>query len=300
MKKALKYSKNKANSQYDHNRYQGRRWVMIIHGQHPKDYVKMTGFFDTDQVLCACVGREFGVNKVHPHWQVYFELKDRVNNIRVVMSSALGHDQAHLEKAQGTQAANVAYIYAVDKPHEIGFVDYAKNVVVPARYNAQAAQYWNDFKPRSFQQDVIAIASDPVWEDRLLYWIYDTQGNTGKTKLAEYLHIYHGAIITGGKASDMRHAIRRWSEIAKTCPTIIIADLARSDKFTASTAKALESIKNGLFFDGKYESSMLHSAIKPHVLVFSNESPRRYRKYFSQDRWKVYEIIDAKLTLVWC
>ena len=130
-------------------------------------------------------------------------------------------------------------------------------------------------------------------DDRSIYWIYESVGNTGKTKLAEYLHIYHGAIVTGGAASDMKHAVKRWQEIAGHYPMIIIVDVARSDRFTLASAKALESIKNAFFFSGKYESGMAHARDKPHVIVFSNREPRLAN--FSSDRWKVAEIIDMNL-----
>ena len=118
-------------------------------------------------------------------------------------------------------------------------------------------------------------------------------GNTGKTMLAEYLHIYYGAIVTGGTATDMKHAVKRWQEIAGHYPMIILVDVARSDQFTQAGAKALESIKNAFFFSGKYESGMTHDVKKPHVIVFANCAPKR--EYFSSDRWKVAEIVNGEL-----
>lgn len=279
----------------DGNKFRGQRWVLTIHGQRDEDLKRLVEFFDSDAVRCACISREFGENKIHPHWQVYFELEQRVQNVRSMVVGVLGHEDTHIEKALGSKEANVAYVYGVDKHHEVGFVEYAKNVSVPRRYNSQAADFWNNFVPRPFQRDIIEIAKNPIWEDRLIYWFYESMGNTGKTKLAEYLHIFHGAVITGGRAEDMKHAVSRWQQIVKADPTIIIIDMARSDSFNETSAKGIESIKNGLFFDGKYESAMLHAVKKPHVFVFSNESPEKYQQYFSRDRWKIYEIVDFEL-----
>lgn len=96
--------------------------------------------------------------------------------------------------------------------------------------------------------------------------------------------------MTGGKAEDMKHAVARWREICGHYPVMIIVDIARADKPTKDSYKALEALKNGIFFSGKYESGMVNSYGSPHVFVFANFEPEW--EYFSQDRWKVYEIIN--------
>lgn len=277
------------------NKFRGQRFCVTINGQKKEDFDRIVEFFDTDAVSCACISKEFGQNKIHPHWQVYFELEKRVQNGRILISEVLDHEEAHIEVAVRSKQECVEYVYGVGKLYEVGFVEYAKNIKVPRRYSSQAADFWRNFKPRPFQQQIIDIAKNEVWEDRLIYWFFEPKGNTGKTKLAEYLHIFHGAIITGGKAEDMKHAVSRWQQIAKACPAIIIADVCRSDSFNESSAKGIESIKNGLFFDGKYESAMLHSVKKAHVFVFANVSPKDYMNFLSADRWKIYEIVNFEL-----
>ena len=270
-------------------KWRGQRFVLDIHGQHQTDFEKLTAFFETDAVRCACIAKEFGKNKVHPHWQVYFELPKESLKIRTELIEILGHEGFHVEKARGSKEANVAYVYAVDKPHEAGFVEYAKNVAVPLRYQPEKSAFWRNIILRPFQKAIVEMVKQP-YDRRKICWIYEETGNTGKTIISEYLHIFHGAVITGGSESDMKHAISRWSEIVNADPTIIIIDLARSDSFNASSAKGIESIKNGLFFDGKYESAMVHAFIKPHVFVFSNQSPVAYKSFFSDDRWIVFRI----------
>lgn len=188
----------------------------------------------------------------------------------------LGHDEFHLEKARGTQRACVKYVYGIGKYWEIGFVEYNKECPVPVEYSSRAfraVDFWRNWQPRPFQRDLIDIVLSEE-DDRSIYWIYEPVGNTGKTKLAEYLHIYHGAIVTGGSSSDMKYAVKRWQEIAGHYPMIIVVDVARSDRFTLNSAKALEGIKNAFFFSGKYESGMAHARDKPQVVVFSNRKPR--------------------------
>ena len=77
--------------------------------------------------------------------------------------------------------------------------------------------------------------------------------------MCKYLHLHHGAIVTGGSAADMKHAITRWQEITGHFPITIIVDVARSDCLKETSMKAIESIKNAMFFSGKYESAMINS-----------------------------------------
>lgn len=280
---------------YTREPYKGRKFTVTIHGQHQSDYDKLVNYFQTDAVECAIIAKEFGKNKIHPHWQAYFELFKLVQNMKTNLEALLDHDGFHVEKAKGTKKANVRYIYAVDKYWEGGFVEYTKNVEAPHDYNDTKPNFWRNIQLRPFQQDILDIAkSEPC--DRTLYWFYEEQGNTGKTVLAEYLHIFHGAIITGGTSSDMRHAVSRWQEITGKNPIIIIVNLARSDRFDISSAKGIESIKDGLFFSGKYESAMVHSFEKPHVFVFANVKPDI--TLFSLDRWQIYKIVDMRLKLL--
>ena len=275
------------------NQYKGQRFMLTVHGQHKQDFEALKAFFDTDFVKCAAIAKEFGANKIHPHWQVYFEIQEQLN-FKARMTEILGHSDFHLEVARATQASCVNYIFAVDKSYEAGFIEYNKNLPIPRRYQPEAAQFWNKIVLKPFQNEILEIAtSRPNRRD--IYYFFEEKGNVGKTIISEYLHIFHGAIITGGNATDMKHAITRWQEITGSDPVIIIVDIARSDSLNQESCKALESIKNALFFDGKYESAMTHSFNKPHVLIFSNKAPDT--SLFSEDRWKVFQIVDEKLIL---
>lgn len=288
-----KTAENTKKQKQDDKKYYAKRFTLVVHGQKQEDLDNLVKFFDTDEVTLAVIAKEFGKHKVHPHWQIYFELKERKsmkNRIFYILNSA----NFHLEKAIRTQDANIKYVFAINKEHELGLVVYCKNVNTPADYykKEKAISFWNNFQPRPFQQKIIDIVnSEP--DRRNIYYFYEYEGNTGKTMIAEYLHMFHGAIITGGKSSDMKHAIVRWKEIVGHMPICIIVDLARSDKLNAESAKAIESMKNGLFFSGKYESAMVHSTIKPHIFIFANVPLEK--EFFSKDRLQIAKIINHDL-----
>ena len=276
-------------------KFRGQRWCVTLDGWDKAEFNALKAYFETDAVRCAVIAQESGKNKCHPHWQIYFELEERVQNVRTVLKEILGHERAHIEAAKGTKAENVSYVYGVNKVYEGGFVRYTKNVEEPklwqkARKNI--VKFWDNFVPRPFQQEIIDMVQEEP-DRRTIHWFWESKGQAGKTVLAEYLHIFHAAIITGGSSADMKHAISRWTEITNKEPRILIVDICRTDNFRKDGAKAIESIKNGLFFDGKYESAMAHAFVKPHVLCFANEAPDK--NLLSEDRWKIFKIVDLKL-----
>lgn len=287
------------------NIYSGKRFSMTLHGQRKTDLRKLKNFFDgkfrypevanemprsVPEVIKAVVSKEFGKNKIHPHWQVYFELSD-MWRMKGHMTEILGHNDFHLERTIGTEAQNVRYVFGIEKPYEIGWIVYQKNILVPWDYDPSACKFWKNFKLLEWQSQLVPLLIKKDVDRREIIYIFDQHGNTGKTILSEYLHIFHSAIITGGKDADMKHAIARWQEITSKCPTIIIVDIARSS--TSPEYSGIESIKNGLFFSGKYESAMLHSVKKANIVVFSNFPPQT--KNLSEDRWKIGEIVDNKI-----
>ena len=290
-------SKKDSNS----NLYKGKRFCLTVHGQHNRDLLKLKKFFSNkliwkdndafqDQVVTAVVSKEFGKNKIHPHWQVYFELSEVVR-MKGHMTKILGHENFHLERALGTKEKNVRYVFGVDKPHEIGWIVFKKNVKAPWDYNPSAYKFWKNLKLRDWQSQLVPLLTKKNVDDREIYYIFDQKGNTGKSILAKYLHTYHGAIITGGKSGDMKYAIARWQEITSQYPTIIIVDVCRSETFVDFAG--IESIKNGLFFSGKYESSMLCSYRLANIVIFSNFPPQK--DLLSADRWKIGEVVDQKI-----
>lgn len=286
-------AKEVRNTKYKQENFTGKKWCMTLHGGLPHDFDKLKEFFDTDAVSCACISKEFGEHRIHPHWQGYFELKEASRNIRRNISNVLGHENTHLAKAKGSKQQCVAYVYGTTKPYEIGQVVYTKNCEVPESYDDTALKFWTEWQPRPFQKQIIDLIKSERADRRTIYWIYDKVGKSGKSILCEYLMLYHGAIITGTKGSDMKHAIVRYQEITKHQPVIICLNMARSASFSKDTALSIEEIKDGLFFSGKFNSGAYIAINKPYVFIFANHNPAKYKHFFTEDRWKVYSISES-------
>lgn len=282
-------------TKYKRESFIGRKWNMTLHGAFPHDFELLKKFFNTDAVRCACISKEYGKHRIHPHWQGYFELEEPVRNIRKTVSNILGHENTHLAKAKGSKKQCVAYVYGTTKPYEIGQIVYSKNCEKPEDYDDTALKFWTEWQPRPFQREIIDLITTKKADRRTIYWIYDEVGNSGKSILCEYLMLYHGAIITGTKGSDMKHAIVRYQEITKHQPVIICLNMARSASFSKETALSIEEIKDGMFFSGKFKSTAYVAINKPYVFIFANHSPAKYKSFYTKDRWKIYEIVDYNL-----
>lgn len=136
-------------------------------------------------------------------------------------------------------------------------------------------------EPYGWQMKVMdIIQSEP--ERRTIHWFYEFNGNKGKSSLAKYLCIKHNALITNGKKADMFFAIKSNPNKRK----IILIDVPRSNADYINYG-AIEEIKNGLIFSGKYESQQVIFNT-PHVIIFANHYPDTTQ--LSQDRWKIWNI----------
>jgi len=144
-------------------------------------------------------------------------------------------------------------------------------------------------KLRPFQKQVLdLVAEEP--NDRTIHWYYDTNGNTGKTTLARHLiRTRHDVLYVQGKSNDIKYTVASFIDENKIDPKIIIWGVPRCLEEYISY-EAIESIKDGLFMNGKYESKMV-DIDSPHVIIFANFKPE-LRK-LSQDRWNIVNIEEV-------
>lgn len=122
-------------------------------------------------------------------------------------------------------------------------------------------------------------------DDRKVLWVQDTEGNLGKSWLANWLVVNKGAyLVEGGKRTDIAHAYN----YEKT----VVFDYTRSQEEQVNYS-IIESFKNGRIFAPKYESKMkIFNAAK--VLALSNFEPDITK--LSDDRWDIvrYEGLERQ------
>lgn len=143
------------------------------------------------------------------------------------------------------------------------------------------------WKLHEWEKQIISIIeSEP--DDRTIHWVHDTKGLSGKSQFCKYLFIKYGTLVINGNITNAFHLIATYIQTKKEFPRSIMVDIPRSE-FKFVSYGALEAIKTGLFYSGKYEGFMVCMP-SPHLLIFSNYylPPDIY----SADRLNLIELDD--------
>lgn len=127
-------------------------------------------------------------------------------------------------------------------------------------------------------------------DSRKIYWVVDPVGGAGKTTYCKHLvQTRDDTLYVCGKAGDIKYGISSWLETKEL--RIVLLDYTRSLENYVSY-EGLESIKNGIFFNTKYESRMV-CFDTTHVVCFSNFEPNM--DMLSGDRWVVIHLNNEPL-----
>lgn len=121
---------------------------------------------------------------------------------------------------------------------------------------------------------------------RTVYWLYDANGNTGKSGIKDYL-VAKGLSIPLGwmPIVDIRAQVADHKELP-----VYVWDLTRQKPKGYSVLDlytGLEDIKGGCFMSTKYKGGVVRMR-SPNVWVFSNSLPDFSK--LSSDRWVVLEL----------
>jgi len=247
-------------------------WCFTLNNYDSSDIERLERTFKT---FCEwyCFQPEIGSENGVPHLQGVLKLlhRKRLTEIKELLDS-----KAHWEPTRSVKAS-IAYCTKMNT--KVGDKIYTMNVKIPKRIKV--------CEPYGWQLQVMDIIKDEPSE-RGIHWFWEPEGNFGKSSLCKYLAVHHKAIILCGKSTDMFHGLAKMVEEEKEIELIIIDVPRVSKKFI--NIGAIESIKNGLIFSGKYEGAQLIFN-PPHVIVFANEPPDESQ--MSKDRWSIVKLRDA-------
>ena len=242
------------------------RWCFTLNNYTENEY-------DTIRSICssickrAVIGKEVGEQGT-PHLQGYIEFKTKARP----KSKFKFTNKIHWEKAIGSWVENYEYCTKDKDFWGIGW----KPVYTISL---------NLYKWQKYLEKII----DNEPDDRTIYWIWDKDGNKGKTTFAKWLFINkERVIVLSGKGADMKNGIVEYKKKNKALPRTVIINVPRSTLDYVSYT-GLEEVKDMFFYSGKYEGGMV-CGDNPHVIIFANEEPH-YEK-MSSDRWKVHNIDD--------
>lgn len=244
------------------NRLRSRGWFMTINNFSPEDEKNIENI-GADQYIWQEEVGESGT--AHLQVFIYFKNPCDFNTVKRWFPTA------HIEVAKNNKES----IKYCSKELTRVRGPYVKGIELPKK-----PKVISEFK--EWQQGILDLINTEA-DNRTIHWYYDEEGNTGKTSLCKYICVNrHDAIYVNGSAKDMKYAIT----VQKVKPRVILIDFAR-DQESRISWQGIEEIKNGIFFNSKYESSMVVFDA-PHVICFANFKPMMSR--LSKDRWNIIEI----------
>lgn len=132
---------------------------------------------------------------------------------------------------------------------------------------------------------------DTTPDKRSIIWVYDQEGNQGKSEFVKKMFILKKAgVLSYGKTSDMLNIVKKHMN----CKAFLV-DLTRAkplDIGKDDLYATIEQIKNGMVIASKYDGDSF-AFRSPHVIVMANHLPNFHT--LSNDRWKVKTIKEKAL-----
>lgn len=251
------------------NNLQSRKWCFTLNNYTDDEYRILLEWCATK--IHYIIGKEIGENGT-PHLQGFVESK---GGIRFDTLKNL-NDRVHWEKAKGNKKQNFIYC-----SKENNFVSNYDILTDEERRHSRLLKKYDNVVWKDWQQDIINICeSEP--DDRTINWIYDEEGNNGKSFLVKYLYLKYGCIIADGKKDNIFNQILNTDLNFK----IVVLDVPRHNEGYVNYG-VLEQIKDGLIYSGKYEGGIC-AFDNVHIFVFANFEPDLSK--FSADRWNIIEL----------
>lgn len=226
--------------------------------------------------------RELGCNYIYQeetgengtkHLQGYVEWKNAITFDSIKKKLP----KCHIEKCKSKEDA---ILYCQKEDTRTGKI-YNKGIVV----NINKVELENPMEGltmKMWQLEILEILGGKP-DKRTINWFWSEKGGTGKSTMTKYLMMNYNAIAVSGKASDIKHGVTMHIQ-EKKCIDLVVIDIPRTCDQKYVSYEAIEKIKDGCFFNSKYETSMVLFN-SPHIIVFANVEPEYDR--MSMDRWNV-------------
>ncbi len=261
-----------------------KKWLFVLNNWVRED-VDVLQTKALKEVPVLIFQSEVGENGT-PHLQGYLEFKSK-KRPKDFYAVLLGHERTHWDKARGTREENVAYCSKEDTYD--GEIRYRRGLPDELVLMERA-----DMRTDQLEiADKYQMAEDPKF-GRKIHWYWESEGGWGKSILTKYMVHQMGALLLGGANKDALYGVASYVQKHKQGPPIVIFDIPRINK-SGLSYQSLEYIKNGCFFNSKYESGMcLFNS--PHILVFANDEPEY--ESLSKDRWQVEQLKEPLVEVI--
>lgn len=224
------------------------------------------------------IGKEVGEKSGIPHLQCYLAFKNPTdfNTIKSVAQ------RAHIEKAKGKKEDNLTYcskegVYeSSNMEKEPTMQDLIKRDMLAEYDNV----IWREWQKQVL--DIISVGGD----SRKINWIYDEQGNNGKSFLRRYICLTNECVLADGKKDNIfnQFKVRCLDENKRI--NICVLDIPRQNEAFTNYG-VIEAILDRHLYSGKYEGGEIFLD-KMTVIVFANFYPKL--EQCTKDRWNIIEL----------
>lgn len=253
-----------------------KTWVFTLNNYTEQEYTQIKSLVGVSKGI---VGKEVGENGT-PHLQgtITFKKAYRLTALKKLLP------RAHWEACK---AVDASWNYCMK---DGSWEKLGNQVTVTTRVIV------DDLKKISFgdltekSKKLVEAINELPDDFRTINWIYDAVGNSGKTLISKYYNDnYEDVLVVCGKGDRIKHSITSYCESTRRSPKLIIWDLPRDTKHISYTG--LEEVKNGLFFNTRYEAKIVRYN-PPKIVVFANFLPDECA--LSSDRWNIIYLQDKK------
>jgi len=253
---------------------QYRNWFFTLNNWTDQEYQDIKTLLLRNKgskwIICKEVGKECGTH--HLHGSLVFKSGKKFSTLKKVMP------RANLEITRSIAHADDYVLKDGDIEYSEGWEPAQKSA--EQEYLEYMTNLYSDVKWQDWQQNILnVIASKPSRRD--VYWIWEDTGNVGKSFLSSYIDWKHKCIIVNGKQDNIFNGIKSFLDTEKVQPKCIIVDIPRTNEKYVCYG-AIEKIKDGLMYSGKYEGGKIR-LVPTHLFVFSNFPPDRTK--MSDDRF---------------
>lgn len=251
-----------------------RKYIGVLNNYSDKEYehIKVV----TQKCERFIIGKEIGESGT-PHLQMYIEFKNAI-----AFNTLKGwNERIHWEKAKGNVKDNYMYCSKDGDFIEKGMMNNQDRIIRNMKLEYKDV-IWKDW------QKLILNIIDKEGDERIINWVYDPKGNSGKSYLRRYIDLNYDSIICDGKKNDFLNLLKVKCIDNDENVKVILLDIPRYNKDYLNYG-LLEQLLDRIVISGKYEGSKIYLD-KIHIIVFSNDMPEK--KYFTEDRWNVIPISD--------
>jgi hypothetical protein len=245
------------------SRPEAKHWSFTLNNYNPEDGDNLSIKFNTLYKCRFVMGFEIGEQKT-PHIQGHcsFLKKMRLSALKKIDA------RIHWEMDRNRDSA---------EKYCLKDNNYICNFDIELKLNLTKPSF-------DWHLQIFNIIAEPA-DIRTIHWFWESNGNVGKTWMSKWLVARHNALILSGKNNDCSNQILKTIESGLEIK-IVIFDIPRCSKDFISY-QAIEAIKNGLLYSGKYEGGICVFN-SPHVIIFANSPPDVGK--LSLDRWNIVEI----------